>query len=59
MLAMMVESAHAEEHERLPHGMKRWLEFEIAVAREIFGLVKLDTHIGFELSCQCSYLPPD
>jgi hypothetical protein len=39
--------------------MKRRLESEISLARELFALVQQDAHIGFEPSCQYFYLPLD
>ena len=39
--------------------MKRRLESEIALARQLFTLVQQDAHIGFEPSCQYFYLPLD
>lgn len=39
--------------------MKRRLESEIALARELFTLTQQDARIGFEPSCQYFYLPLD
>jgi hypothetical protein len=39
--------------------MKRRLELEISLARELFTLVQQDAHLGFEPSCQYFYLPLD
>jgi hypothetical protein len=47
------------ERRRLRHEMKRRLESEIALARELHTLVQQDSHIGFEPSCQYFYLPLD
>jgi len=47
------------ERRRLRQEMKRRLESEIALARELHTLVQQDSHIGFEPSCQYFYLPLD
>ncbi len=39
--------------------MKAALESEIVLAKELYGLVKEDSRIGFEPSCQYFYLPLD
>ena len=39
--------------------MKRRLESEIALARQLFTLTREDSRIGFEPSCQYFYLPLD
>lgn len=58
-LASAGESLSAEERRRLRQAMKRRLESEIALARELFALVQQDACIGFEPSCQYFYLPLD
>ncbi len=39
--------------------IKRLLESEIALARQLFTLVREDSRIGFEPSCHYFYLPLD
>ena len=46
-----------EERRRLRAEMKRCLESEIVLARQLFTLVREDSRIGFEPSCQYFYLP--
>lgn len=58
-LAKSGASLSAEERQRLRREMKRRLESEIALARQLFTLVQQDAHIGFEPSCQYFYLPLD
>ncbi|MCC6820973.1 MAG: hypothetical protein V9H26_28575 [Verrucomicrobiota bacterium] len=53
------ESMPVAERQRLRQEMKRRLESEIALARQLFTLVQQDAHIGFEPSCQYFYLPLD
>ena len=48
-----------EERARLHDGIKRCLEAEIVLARELFTLVQEDSRIGFEPTCQYFYLPLD
>jgi hypothetical protein len=48
-----------EERDRLRTEIKRCLESEIALARELFTLARGDSRIGFEPSCQYFYLPLD
>jgi hypothetical protein len=48
-----------EEAHRLRVEIKRCLESEIVLARELFTLVREDSRIGFEPSCQYFYLPLD
>ena len=48
-----------EERRRLKAEIKRRLESEILLARQIFTLVREDSRIGFEPSCQYFYLPLD
>jgi hypothetical protein len=47
------------ERRRLPAEIKRVLESEIDLARELYELVQADSRIGFEPSCQYFYLPLD
>ena len=48
-----------EERRRRAGEVKRCLESEIALARQLFSLVREDSRIGFEPSCQYFYLPLD
>ena len=48
-----------DERDRLQADMRRCLESEIALARELYALVQEDARIGFEPSCQYFYLPLD
>ncbi len=48
-----------EERERLHAEIKHSLESEIGLARQLFTLVREDSRIGFEPSCQYFYLPLD
>ena len=48
-----------EERQRLKAQLKQRLESEIALARQLFTLVREDSRIGFEPSCQYFYLPLD
>lgn len=48
-----------EETARLKAEMTRCLESEIDLARRLFTLVREDSRIGFEPSCQYFYLPLD
>jgi hypothetical protein len=47
------------QHRRLRSEIKRCLESEIALARQLFTLVQEDSRIGFEPSCHYFYLPLD
>ncbi len=58
-LARSGEVLSAAERQRLRQEIKRRLESEISLARELFTLVQQDAHIGFEPSCQYFYLPLD
>jgi len=49
----------AEEREALRGEIKKLLESEIALARELYTLTQEDSRIGFEPSCQYFYLPLD
>ena len=48
-----------EERHRLRVEIQRRLESEIVLARQLFTLVREDSRIGFEPSCQYFYLPLD
>ena len=48
-----------EQRHRLRVEIKRILESEIVLARRLFTLVREDSRIGFEPSCQYFYLPLD
>ncbi|MCX5757824.1 MAG: hypothetical protein NTU83_04835 [Candidatus Hydrogenedentes bacterium] len=48
-----------EERDRLRAEITRCLESEIDLARQLFTLVREDSRIGFEPSCQYFYLPLD
>jgi hypothetical protein len=48
-----------EQRQGLRAEIKRCLESEIVLARELFALVQEDSRIGFEPSCQYFYLPLD
>ena len=50
--------SHAER-ERLQNQIRRSLESEIALARELFPIAQEDSRIGFEPTCQYFYLPQD
>jgi hypothetical protein len=52
-------AATDEERERLRAEITRCIESEIALARELFTLVREDSRIGYEPSCQYFYLPLD
>jgi len=48
-----------DQRQRFQAEIKRRLESEIALARQLFTLVREDSRIGFEPSCQYFYLPLD
>lgn len=48
-----------EQRHGLRAEIKRYLESEIVLARELFALVQEDSRIGFEPSCHYFYLPLD
>jgi hypothetical protein len=48
-----------QERQRVLAEIKRLLESEIALARQLFTLTREDSRIGFEPSCQYFYLPLD
>jgi hypothetical protein len=59
---LLAESANPPapgERSRLRAETKRCLESEIALARQLFSLVREDSRIGFEPSCHYFYLPLD
>lgn len=47
------------QREVLKDQMRQAVESEIVLAKELYGLVKADSRIGFEPSCQYFYLPLD
>ena len=58
-LANKSSSLSAEERTRWRAEIKRRLESEILLARQLFTLTRDDSRIGFEPSCQYFYLPLD
>lgn len=48
-----------EDRGRLQAEMRRRLESEVLLARQLYDLVREDSRIGFEPSCQYFYLPLD
>ena len=58
-LAKPANTLSPEERRRLQAEIKRCLESEIVLARQLFTLVQEDSRIGFEPSCQYFYLPLD
>jgi hypothetical protein len=58
-LAKASSTLPPEERNRLRAEIKRILESEIVLARQLFTLVREDSRIGFEPSCQYFYLPLD
>ncbi len=58
-LAKPSNTLSPEERHRLRAEIKRCLESEIALARQLFTLAREDSRIGFEPSCQYFYLPLD
>ncbi len=57
--ALLSSAVSGGEQARLRLEVKRLLESEIALARELLVLVKEDSRIGFEPSCHYFYLPLD
>jgi hypothetical protein len=57
--ALARPSNKPEESRRLTIEIRRLLESEIALARQLFTLVRQDSRIGFEPSCHYFYLPLD
>jgi hypothetical protein len=49
----------AQERDRLKGEIKRVLESEIDLAKQLFAIAQADSRIGFEPSCQYFYLPLD
>ena len=47
------------ERHRLQVEIRRLLRAEIVLARQLFALVRQDSRLGFEPSCQYFYLPLD
>jgi hypothetical protein len=58
-LASRVKPLSPEQRLQLHSEIKRCVESEIALARELYPLVQEDSRIGFEPSCQYFYLPLD
>jgi len=58
-LANSTEALSPEQRQGLRVEIKQRLESEILLARELFTLVREDSRIGFEPSCQYFYLPLD
>lgn len=58
-LADPAATLFSEDRETLRAQMRQALESEIVLAKELYGLVKQDSRIGFEPSCQYFYLPLD
>jgi hypothetical protein len=58
-LANSSNTLSPEERQRLGAEIKRLLESEIELARQLFTLTREDSQIGFEPSCQYFYLPLD
>ena len=58
-LAKAPDTMSAEERRRLRVEVRRCLESEIVLARQLFTLTREDSRIGFEPSCQYFYLPLD
>ena len=58
-LAKPSDTLSPEERHRLRLEVRRCLESEIVLARQLFTLAREDSRIGFEPSCQYFYLPLD
>ncbi len=58
-LAKDSKSLSPEQRDRLRTELKRCLESEIVLARQLWALVREDSRIGFEPSCHYFYLPLD
>lgn len=58
-LAASPDTLSAEERAEHENEIRRCLESEITLARELYTLVREDSRIGFEPSCQYFYLPLD
>jgi hypothetical protein len=58
-LAAPSNALSADERRRFQADIRRCLEAEIVLARQLYTLVRTDSRIGFEPSCQYFYLPLD
>ena len=58
-LAGPADTISPEDREQLRIEVRRILDSEIALARQLFTLSREDSRIGFEPSCQYFYLPLD
>ena len=58
-LAKPSNTLSLQQRRRLRVEIKRLLESEIVLARQLFTLVREDSRIGFEPSCHYFYLPLD
>jgi hypothetical protein len=58
-LAQSANALGSEERRRLRAEIRRSLESEITLARQLFSLVREDSRIGFEPSCHYFYVPLD
>jgi len=58
-LAKAASTLSPEQRHRFGADIKRCLESEIVLARQLLTLVREDSRIGFEPSCQYFYLPLD
>ncbi len=58
-LAAPETSLPPDEVQRLKSDLRKSLESETALARELFTVLREDSRIGFEPSCQYFYLPLD
>jgi hypothetical protein len=58
-LAGLAGPLSPEARRRLRAEMRRCLESEVDLARQLFTLAREDSRIGFEPSCQYFYLPLD
>jgi hypothetical protein len=58
-LAASSDTLSAEQRTEHKNKMRRCLESEISLATELYTLVREDSRIGFEPSCQYFYLPLD
>ncbi len=58
-LAKSPNTLSADQRGRLKAEIKRYLESEIVLARQLYAIVQEDSRIGFEPSCQYFYLPLD
>ena len=58
-LAAPSNALSLDERRRFQADIKRCLEAEIVLARQLYTLARADSRIGFEPSCQYFYLPLD